>query len=76
MVNVVRILREQLHLTLSEFAKVSGFKTLQQVSNLERGVCNIGLNRLVKTIDNLKDSGHKAELTIILHINGEDILIR
>lgn len=75
MVNIVKLLRTKLSLTLKDFAKVAGFTTLQQVNQLENGKAKIGFNRLSKIIENLRENGHDAQVTIIVHINGEDILL-
>jgi transcriptional regulator with XRE-family HTH domain len=73
--NVVKELRKQLNLSQSKFAKVAGFNSIQQVSNLENDRQNVGLGLIKKIIDSLNASGHRATLTVIISIDDEDILI-
>jgi transcriptional regulator with XRE-family HTH domain len=73
--NVVKELRKQLNLSQSKFAKVAGFNSIQQVSNLENDRQNVGLGLIKKIVESLNASGHRATLTVIISIDDEDILI-
>lgn len=73
--NVVKELRQQLGLSQSKFAKIAGFNSIQQVSNLENDRQNVGLGLIKKMVESLNASGHRATLTVIVSIDDEDILL-
>lgn len=73
--NVVKELRNQLGLSQSKFAKVAGFNSIQQVSNLENDRQNVGLGLIKKMVDALNKNEHRATLTVIISIDDQDILI-
>jgi transcriptional regulator with XRE-family HTH domain len=73
--NVVKELRQRLNLSQSKFAKVAGFNSIQQVSNLENDRQNVGLGLIKKMVDSLNESGHRATLTVSISVDDEDILL-
>jgi transcriptional regulator with XRE-family HTH domain len=73
--NIVKELRSKLGLSQSKFAKVAGFNSIQQVSNLENDRQNVGLGLIKKMVDSLNVSGHRATLTVIVSVDEEDILL-
>jgi transcriptional regulator with XRE-family HTH domain len=73
--NIVKELRSKLGLSQSKFAKVAGFNSIQQVSNLENDRQNVGLGLIKKMVDSLNTAGHRATLTVIVSVDDEDILL-
>jgi transcriptional regulator with XRE-family HTH domain len=76
MLNIVKMLREELKLSQSKFAKVAGFNSVQQVSNLENMRQNVGLGLINKMVENLNQNGQEAELIVKVRINGKSIRLK
>jgi transcriptional regulator with XRE-family HTH domain len=76
MLNIVKKLREELNLSQSKFAKVAGFNSVQQVSNLENMRQNVGLGLINKMVMNLNKNGHEAQLIVKVRINGKSIRLK
>lgn len=76
MINVVKEVRKNLGLSVRDFAKAAGFRSIQQVYSLECGKAKAGFNLINKMVKNLNNNGFKAELTIILDINDERLLVQ
>lgn len=76
MLNIVKKLREELNLSQSKFAKVAGFNSVQQVSNLENMRQNVGLGLINKMVENLNQNGQEAELIVKVRINGKSIRLK
>lgn len=76
MLSIVKKLREELNLSQSKFAKVAGFNSIQQVSNLENMRQNVGLGLINKMVNNLNQNGHEAELIVKVRINGKSIRLK
>lgn len=69
----IRKLRRELGLSQTEFAKLSGLKFYQQVSGLESGRRNIGMNLVNKIIRNLASNGFQVYAELIIHVNNKKI---
>ncbi|MHA8092898.1 helix-turn-helix domain-containing protein [Aquirufa regiilacus] len=76
MLSIVKKLREELNLSQSKFAKVAGFNSFQQVSNLENMRQNVGLGLINKMVNNLNQNGHEAQLIVKVRINGKSIRLK
>jgi transcriptional regulator with XRE-family HTH domain len=76
MLSIVKKLREELNLSQSKFAKVAGFNSIQQVSNLENMRQNVGLGLINKMVNNLNQNGHEAQLIVKVRINGKSIRLK
>jgi transcriptional regulator with XRE-family HTH domain len=75
MKNIVKELRSALGLSQSKFAKLTGFNSIQQISNLENSKQNVGLGLLNKMIDNMNENGTPATLSIKITIPSENSVI-
>lgn len=73
--NITKDIRTKLGLSIKEFADAAGFNNVQQVYSLEWGKAHLGLNLLKKMCDTLKKNGHDVDFTLIVHVEGSDILI-
>jgi transcriptional regulator with XRE-family HTH domain len=76
MLTIVKKLREELNLSQSKFAKVAGFNSVQQVSNLENMRQNIGFGLINKMVENLNKNGHEAQLIVKVRINNKSIRLK
>jgi len=76
MLSIVKKLREELNLSQSKFAKVAGFNSIQQVSNLENMRQNVGLGLINKMVNHLNQNGHEAQLIVKVRINGKSFRLK
>lgn len=74
--SILKKLREELNLSQSRFAKVAGFNSVQQVSNLENMRQNVGLGLINKMVNNLNQNGHEAQLIVKVRVNGKSFRLK
>lgn len=75
MTNIIKEIRKELNLKQVEFAPLAGFNTVQQVSQLERNVYGLGLNRISKMVRNLSANGYQVSVDISVTVNDKTIVI-
>jgi transcriptional regulator with XRE-family HTH domain len=75
MTNIIKEVRSELGLRQKDFAPLAGFNTVQQVSQLERNVYGLGLNRISKMVRNLCANGYQVSVDISVTVNDKTIVI-